>query len=213
MTNPDYSSGASDNTSKSAAPTASDTAQQAAQRVRTEAVRVAGQAQAQAQTFLSQQKDAAAGHIESVSQVLHHTIDELRQRSPGIVSDYAERAVEGLDSFAHALREQDARSLIGTAEDFARRRPALFVAGSVALGFALARFLKSSAKDGYGQGEDLGQPPRSQSSSASGDRSGTYGRSGSPSTEHQSRVTTEQRGSDRKVTAEEIERAMSKESD
>jgi hypothetical protein len=30
-------------------------------------------------------------------------------------------------------------------EDFARRQPALFIGGSVAAGFALARFLKSSA--------------------------------------------------------------------
>ena len=31
-------------------------------------------------------------------------------------------------------------------ENFARRRPAMFVAGSVAAGFALARFLKSSSR-------------------------------------------------------------------
>jgi hypothetical protein len=53
--------------------------------------------------------------------------------------------VDGLDSVATVLRDQDPRSIVRAVEGFARRQPALFVAGSVAAGFALARFLKSSS--------------------------------------------------------------------
>lgn len=112
-----------------------------------------GEAGAQAQAFLSDQKERAADHLDGVVKVLHDTVDQLRQRSPGAVADYAERAVGGLDSVAHALREQDVRSLVGQVEDFARRQPVLFLAGSVAAGFALARFLKSSS-GGYRQASD-----------------------------------------------------------
>jgi hypothetical protein len=129
----------------------SDAAHRATEQVRDQASRAAGQAQERTQAFLSEQKEVAAEHIEGVTKVLHDTVDQLRQRSPGAVSDYAERAVDGLDSVAQALREQDVRALVGQVEDFARRQPALFLAGSVAIGFALARFLKSSSR-GYGQG-------------------------------------------------------------
>ena len=132
--------------------TMSDAAHQATEQVRDQASRAAGQAQARAQAFLSEQKVVAAEHIDGVVQVLHDTVDQLRQRSPGAISDYAERAVDGLDSVAHALREQDVRSLVGQVEDFGRRQPVLFMAGSVAIGFALARFLKSSSRSSYSQG-------------------------------------------------------------
>jgi hypothetical protein len=117
------------------------------------------QAQQQARAFLAGQKDAAADHIANLSQVLHGTVDQLREKSPGAISDYAGRAVDGLDSVAAALRQEDMRSLVGTVEEFARRQPALFMAGSVALGFALARFLRSSTRAEHGHriaGDDGG---------------------------------------------------------
>lgn len=161
---PGSTSGSSSN--QGATSTISGVAQQATELVREQASRAAGQAQHQAQTFLSQQKDVAADHIEGVVKVLHDTVDQLRERSPGAVTEYAERAVGSLDSVAAALREQDVRSLIGQVEDFARRQPVLFLAGSVAVGFALARFLKSSTRNGgystYGQGGQYGAASGSQ---------------------------------------------------
>jgi hypothetical protein len=132
----------------------SDIASEAGTRARDQAARAAGQVQDQAQAFLSEQKEVAADHIEGVAKVLHETVGQLRQKSPGAVTDYAERAVEGLDSVANALRERDMRDLVGQVEDFARRQPVLFIAGSVAIGFALARFLKSSGSGSYGQASD-----------------------------------------------------------
>jgi hypothetical protein len=124
----------------------SEATRDAVHRVREEAAAVAGHAKDRARAFLDGQKDAAADHIESVSQTLHETVDRLREKSPGALSDYAERAVQGVDSLAATLREQDVRSMVRSVENLARRQPALFVAGSVAAGFALARFLKSSSR-------------------------------------------------------------------
>jgi hypothetical protein len=171
MAGPENQAGGSGSTSVSggvqgATSAVSGIAQQATERVREQASRAAGQAQHQAQAFLSQQKDVAAGHLEGVAKVLHDTVDQLRERSPGAVTEYAERAVDSLDSVAAALRDQDVRSLVGQVEDFARRQPVLFLAGSVAIGFALARFLKSSSRNGgytsYGQGGQYGAATGSQ---------------------------------------------------
>lgn len=248
MANSDHPSGASyasgSHSSSSlagaqgAASAVSDQTQQAGQRAREEASRVAGQAQEQARAFLAEQKDVAARHIGDVANVLHQTVNDLRQRSPGAISDYAGRAAEGLDSFATALREQDVRSLIGSAEDFARRQPALFMAGTVALGFGLARFLKSSSGADRGQGvrgsqyepsrqrgpaghrpagDDTeyrrhiaGDAPGSDEStqSWSGSAGGTAGDGGPSSPQY---GTTRSSTSGARASAEEIERAMKKE--
>jgi hypothetical protein len=129
-------------------------AQQAAERVREETGRVAGQAKQQAQTFVSQQKDLVADRVTDVADVLRETVGQLDERVPGAIANYAHQAIDRLDDAASYLREQDLNSLIADAEDFARRQPLLFLAGSMAVGFALARFLKSSAqhRDQYGYG-------------------------------------------------------------
>jgi hypothetical protein len=44
--------------------------------------------------------------------------------------------------------------LVDAAAELARARPALFIGGSVAAGFAFARFLKSSAAGGNAPGTD-----------------------------------------------------------
>lgn len=142
--------------------TVSDLAHQATEQARHQAARAVGQTQERAQAFLSEQKEVAAEHIDGVVKVLHDTVDQLRQRSPGAVSEYAERAVDSLDSVAQALREQDMRALVGQVEDFARRQPVLFLAGSVAIGFAVARFLKSSSQ-GHGQGSGASSAGRASS--------------------------------------------------
>jgi hypothetical protein len=202
-------SGASGSTSTSgimqgATSAVSDIAQQAGTRVREQASQVAGQAQEHAQAFLSGQKEVAADHIEGVAKVLHDTVDQLRQRSPGAVTDYAERAVGSLDSVANALREQDLGALVGQVEDFARRQPVLFLAGSVAIGFALARFLKSSSRSSqstYGHassrqfgGESYGFPSDTQRPSSSG------AGGGGTRTEYGRHMDTERQNTERQNT-------------
>jgi hypothetical protein len=77
-------------------------------------------------------------------------------------------------------------------EDFARRQPVLFIAGTVAIGFALARFLKSSSRSGYdhSQASALGQGHRPSS------HGGTpVGRPAQPNTEFSRHMATPNPGS------------------
>jgi hypothetical protein len=187
--------GSSSSTLQSATSAVSDIAHQAGDRVRDQASRAASQVQEQSQAFLSEQKEVAADHIEGVARVLHDTVDQLRQRSPGVVTDYAERAVQSLDSFANSLRDRDVRDLVTQVEDFARRQPVIFLAGSVAVGFALARFLKSSSqRSSYGQGSGR-SVMRDQDYGDSSYRSGTSrGHASDQGTEYARHMATETAG-------------------
>jgi hypothetical protein len=122
------------------------TISETARRAGGEASKITQDAQKKATAFLEGQKAVAADHLEGLSQPLHEAVDRLREKSPGLVSDYAQRAVDGLDTVTAALRDSSPNSMVRTVEDFARRQPAVFVAGSVAAGFVLARFLRSSSR-------------------------------------------------------------------
>ena len=76
---------------------------------------------------------------------------------------------------------------MGDAEEFARRQPAVFIGAGVAVGFVLARFLKSSSerreaeRHGY-QGVDYGYASGSAAESSFGRRAYQGGMTGSPDT-------------------------------
>ncbi|HEX6980734.1 MAG TPA: hypothetical protein VF342_15695 [Alphaproteobacteria bacterium] len=123
-----------------------DATQQAGERLRDEASRAAGEATQQAKTLLRRQKDLAAEQVEGMAQILRRTSDELQAQHPGMVADYTRQIVRTVDGLATALRDRDIDTLISDVEDYGRRQPALFMAGTVAAGFMLARFLKSSAR-------------------------------------------------------------------
>jgi len=58
------------------------------------------------------------------------------------------QTAERIDGLSRSLREEDVGALLTRAEQFARRQPTAFLGTSVALGFAMARFLKSSSERG-----------------------------------------------------------------
>jgi hypothetical protein len=83
--------------------------------------------------------DSAAAELESQSPTVAHTVHEAARRVDGLSDNLSNRNVT---------------ELIDSAARLARSQPALFVGGSVAAGFALARFLKSSARNRPGAGYD-----------------------------------------------------------
>lgn len=148
--------------SESSASGAVDTAKQAASEIRDQAAGIAGQASQQAQSMLQGQKELAADRIENFADMLRDTADRLDQEAPGALAGYAHQAVSGLDNAAQALRTKNFDTLIADVEGFARRQPTLFLLGSVAAGFALARFLKSTGERRHEGSNAAGGYPRSQ---------------------------------------------------
>ncbi|MCU1386300.1 MAG: hypothetical protein JWL71_4997 [Acidobacteria bacterium] len=102
--------------------------------------------QQQANSALSSQKDRAADSIKAVIDAVRQTGESLREKN-GTIAGYADSAASQLERFSSQLRDRDISELMDDVGAFARRRPALFVGGGIALGLAAARFLKSSGTD------------------------------------------------------------------
>jgi hypothetical protein len=92
-----------------------------------------------------EQKRAAAEQMSGLAHALRSTAGELERSSSAALAPFLERAASGIDSASRTLHDEDVRTLVGRVENFARQQPGAFLGGSVALGFGLARFLKSSA--------------------------------------------------------------------
>src|SRR5437588_5098226 len=82
--------------------------------------------------------------VEGVTRAVHNAADELRRELPQ-AAGYIHSVADGLESASSALRERSVEDLVSSLNHFARRQPAAAFAGSVLAGFALSRFLKSSA--------------------------------------------------------------------
>jgi len=72
----------------------------------------------------------------------------MRERDQQLLSSYVERAADQIEQISDYLRDRNVEDFIDDAQDMARRQPALFVGGAFALGFLMARFLKSSSSGG-----------------------------------------------------------------
>jgi hypothetical protein len=94
--------------------------------------------------YAEQQRGAAAEGLARLSEATHAAADHLNEASP-TMARYAHDLAGQMDRVADSVRESSVSDLVRTASDFARREPAVFVAGTVFAGFLVARFLRSSA--------------------------------------------------------------------
>lgn len=90
------------------------------------------------------QKAAGADRLAGLAQAAQAAAGELEEKSPTVARVVRDAAVS-VDRFAGDLRNSDVRDVIATVSSFARQQPVAFFAGSVLMGFALARFFKSEA--------------------------------------------------------------------
>ena len=129
----------------------------------------------QANERLSTQKDHALDGLQGVSRAVRTTTQSLRDQQHDTVARYVEQAADQVDRLTDTLRNKDVAELIGEAQRYARRQPAMFVGSAFALGLLAARFLKSSSPAGstsseYGQGQyGYGSPSMTSSSRTTSD--------------------------------------------
>ena len=98
-----------------------------------------------ARLVAEQQKRAGADQIGGIARAVHGAAREIEEKMPqaaGFVHDAATR----LEGVAASLRERNVDDLLRSLNNFARSQPAAFFGGAVLAGFALSRFLKSSAE-------------------------------------------------------------------
>jgi hypothetical protein len=109
----------------------------------------------QARDAADEAKNKSVEQVTQVTRAVHGAADQIAEQIP-LAGEYIHAAADRLDSAASSLRERSVEDLASSFANFARRQPAAAFAGSVLAGFALSRFLKSSAP--YGSTPIRGRP-------------------------------------------------------
>lgn len=92
-------------------------------------------------------RDSAADQLEALAESARVAGEQLDERDSLGVSHYISDMARSMGSLAEGLRGKSADELLHQAGRLARDNPALFLAGSVAVGFGLSRLLRASAED------------------------------------------------------------------
>jgi uncharacterized protein YjbJ (UPF0337 family) len=147
---------------------------------------MANQARDHVQTLVGQQKDQAAERLQSLAGALREAGRKLNEgQQAGDFGQYADRAAQQVEKLSSYLRDSELRDFVRDTENFARRRPEVFLGGTLIAGLMLARFLKASSPDqgrgssGYDGGNWTGYPQSSRGSSLGRSTAGSSYGSGS----------------------------------
>jgi ElaB/YqjD/DUF883 family membrane-anchored ribosome-binding protein len=97
-----------------------------------------------ATTQLGNQKDKATDGLGSVAEAVRQTTQHLREQRHETIARYVDEAAAQLERVSQRLREKNVGEMLDDAQEFARRRPAVFIGTAFALGMISARFFKSS---------------------------------------------------------------------
>jgi hypothetical protein len=93
--------------------------------------------------------EGAKGHLaegaERVAAAVDRTAEELDGEGGDTISGFGHSVASLMRQLAGGLRERDVEQFASELGQLARRNPGVFLAGSVALGFGVARFFKARA--------------------------------------------------------------------
>ncbi|NWL76520.1 hypothetical protein DM872_06610 [Pseudomonas taiwanensis] len=106
---------------------------------------LAQDAQEQAMSQYEQYRDTAADQLESLAEGARMAVSDLERNDALGISHYVADMAERMTSLADNLRGKSVDQLIRQTGQLARDNPALFVAGSVAIGFGLSRFFNATS--------------------------------------------------------------------
>ena len=120
------------------------TAKSQAQGLTSAAGDIAGDAKEKMQSVMNEQKDAGADYLGTIADAVHRAASELNDDVPQ-AARYVHQAANRLQSVAETVRNRNVGDLVGEVQQFAKQQPALFFGGTLLLGFAAIRLLKSSA--------------------------------------------------------------------
>lgn len=95
-------------------------------------------------------KRAAADQIAEIADAIDIAGAQLDQSQPTL-ANYASRLADGVGTLATRLREDSIEDLYRDIRQVATRHPGMFLLGSAALGLVVARFMKASGEEAYGE--------------------------------------------------------------
>lgn len=127
------------------------------QELKQKARRTADRARGQVRSAADSGRSQLATQISGIGRALRDAGDKLREDEQGEkASQYTEMLADRADQISRFLEEHDASEIYGEVENVARKSPALFLGGCLAIGFALGRFLKAGSGEVGGERMPLG---------------------------------------------------------
>jgi ElaB/YqjD/DUF883 family membrane-anchored ribosome-binding protein len=97
-------------------------------------------------SLIDEQKERMAVAVHGVADMLRRTADTLERENNATAAHYADKAAMQIDRLSDTVRNRELGEMVASTEDFARRQPALFIAGAVAAGFVIGRLLARPAR-------------------------------------------------------------------
>lgn len=89
-------------------------------------------------------RTTAAESLDKLAGSAKAAATQLEGDDVGQVSRYVSELADSMTRFSASLRDKSGDEILGDVARLARENPALFVTGSVAIGFALTRFARAS---------------------------------------------------------------------
>ncbi|MFL9815180.1 hypothetical protein D7241_18200 [Stutzerimonas sp. VN223-3] len=165
------SSSTSQSSSTGTSQNASGSVGHATEDVKAKARQAADQVKTQGKSQLEGYRETAADEIEKVAQSAKAAAQELEGQDRLGLSNYVSDMAQNMVQFSDSLRGKSVDELLQDVNRLARNNPALFITGSIALGFGLTRFARASGK--RATRDEYGHRDNSTSFSSSGSQYGS----------------------------------------
>ena len=115
------------------------------------------QASGKAREYAIDGTPRAAAALGEFSRAVSESAQSIDERLGAEYGDYARRAADAVSGFADTLRNKDVDELIDDARAIVRKSPVIAIGTAAAVGFALARLIKSGMAEG--QSGETATPP------------------------------------------------------
>lgn len=126
------------------------------QQARQQASELADTVKTQGKAKVEEYRSVAARKVDKLADSVKAAASEMEgDEDIGQLSQYMTDAAQKINTFSESLRTKSGDELVRDVTRMAREHPAVFIGGSIAIGFGLARFARAA------------QPPRSHSADAS----------------------------------------------
>lgn len=113
-------------------------------------------------------RGAAADKVDTLAEGIQAAASKFEGDDVGHMSEYVTELADSLGRLSSSMRDKSGDELLKEITRLARDNPALFVTGSIAVGFGLSRFAKASTSRSGGHSADTHRS--ASSSSAYGSR-------------------------------------------
>lgn len=92
-------------------------------------------------------KDRAAEAVGSIGKLIRDSAATIDEKVGTQYGDYARSAADAVDGFAGKVDGKDVDDIVADTRDFIRKSPAVAIGAAAAIGFVLARLVRSGRDD------------------------------------------------------------------